>query len=114
MCPKKGTKQSESVAIASFLAMTRSRLFMSDYLDPRWIVAILNHLRNCCRGNPPVVAPIDRGRHGGTTPTNLSESFRIAVAVAINSQYLNNCKGDRPSNTTNIPRLATLKRVRFN
>jgi hypothetical protein len=24
-------------------------------------IATLNHLRNYCRGNPPVVAPIDRG-----------------------------------------------------
>ena len=24
-------------------------------------IAILNDLRNYCRGNPPVVAPIDRG-----------------------------------------------------
>jgi hypothetical protein len=24
-------------------------------------IAILNHLRNYCRGNPPVVAPIDMG-----------------------------------------------------
>jgi hypothetical protein len=25
------------------------------------VIAILNDLRNYCRGNPPVVAPIDRG-----------------------------------------------------
>jgi hypothetical protein len=33
-------------------------------------IAILNHLRDYCRGNPPVVARFIWGRHGGTTPTN--------------------------------------------
>jgi hypothetical protein len=36
-------------------------------------IAILNQLCNCCRGNPPVVAPRCWGRHRGTTPTNPHE-----------------------------------------
>jgi hypothetical protein len=49
----------EAKAVESGLA--HNARHTADNFATKSAIAILNHLRNYCRGNPPVVAPIDKG-----------------------------------------------------